>query len=84
MLAISLVIGLVLLAFVLNKCNSTEMLITLIVLLMIFFCALHYFYNNTESDPQQLYTENVRKLKKKQQLNDTFDALLNKNNSSAE
>lgn len=84
MLAISLIVGLILFAFVANRFSSSEIVITFLVLVVLFFCILHLYYNNTTSDPQDLYTEDVKKLKKKQQLNDTFDALLNKNNSSIE
>nr|UYX49727.1 ORF91 [Darna trima granulovirus] len=84
MLAISLIIGLIVFAFLVNKFRSSEIIVTVLVLIVLFFCVLHVYYNNTASDPQDLYTENVKKLKKKQQLNDTFDALLNKNNSSIE
>ncbi|ACZ63577.1 PrGVORF91 [Pieris rapae granulovirus Wuhan] len=84
MLAIYLIVGLVLFAFIVNRCRSSELLITILVLIVLFFCILHLYYNNTDSDPQDLYNKNVKKMKKKQQLNDTFDALLNKNTSSIE
>lgn len=54
------------------------------VLVVLFFCILNYYYSNTESAPQDLYNENVKRMRKKQHLNDAFDALLNKNNSSIE
>ncbi|AMF83843.1 hypothetical protein AYR72_gp091 [Cnaphalocrocis medinalis granulovirus] len=84
MLAISLIIGLVLFAFIVNRFKSSELIVTVLVLIILFFCILHLYYNNTESTPQDVYTNDVKKLKKKQQLNDTFDALLNKNTSSLE
>ncbi|UXX41902.1 hypothetical protein [Psilogramma increta granulovirus] len=84
MYVISLIVGLVLFAFIVHQFKSSEIVITFLVLIVLFLCLLHLYYNNTESGPQDLYNENVKKLKRKQQLNDTFDALLNKNNSSLE
>ncbi|ABC61222.1 unknown [Choristoneura occidentalis granulovirus] len=84
MLIISLIVGLIVFAVIVNQFKSSEMIITVLVLFVLFLCVLHIYYNNTDSDPQNLYNEDVKKLKKKQQLNDTFDALLNKNNSSLE
>lgn len=84
MLIISLIVGLIVFAFIINQFKSSEIVITILVLLVLFLCVLHIYYNNTNSDPQDLYNDNVKKLKKKQQLNETFDALLNKNNSSLE
>nr|ARX71442.1 hypothetical protein EREL_103 [Erinnyis ello granulovirus]ARX71572.1 hypothetical protein EREL_103 [Erinnyis ello granulovirus]ARX71702.1 hypothetical protein EREL_103 [Erinnyis ello granulovirus]ARX71832.1 hypothetical protein EREL_103 [Erinnyis ello granulovirus]ARX71962.1 hypothetical protein EREL_103 [Erinnyis ello granulovirus] len=84
MYVISLIVGLVLFSFIVHQFKSSEIVITFLVLLVLMLCVLHMYYNNTESGPQDLYNENVKRLKKKQQLNDTFDALLNKNNSSLE
>ncbi|QOD40060.1 Maph97 [Matsumuraeses phaseoli granulovirus] len=84
MFTISLVLGLIVFAFIVNRFKSSEFIVTLLVLMVLFFCVLHFYYTNTDSDPQDLYNENVKKLKKKQQMNDAFDALLNKNNSSVE
>ncbi|AAQ21693.1 unknown [Cryptophlebia leucotreta granulovirus] len=82
MLTPTLIIGLIVFAFLVNKFNSSELLVTVMVLFVLFFCILNYYYASTESAPQDLYNENVKKMKKKQHLNDAFDALLNKNNSS--
>lgn len=83
MFAVTAIISLVVLAFLLNSTfNGSEMIITILVLLVLFFCILHIYYVNTDSAPTDLYTENTKKLKRKQNLNDAFDAILNKNNSS--
>ncbi|AKN80749.1 hypothetical protein [Diatraea saccharalis granulovirus] len=81
-MSISLVFGLVVFAFIINRFRSSEAIVTALVLIILFFCILHYYYKNAESDPQDLYNENTKKIKRKQQLNDVFDALLNKNQSS--
>ncbi|AEB00380.1 hypothetical protein [Clostera anachoreta granulovirus] len=81
---VTLIVSLVLFAFIFNKFGGSELLLTILVLLVLFFCVLNVYYNNTESAPHDLYNEDVKKMKKKQQLNDTFDALLNKNTSSSE
>nr|ANY57489.1 hypothetical protein PhopGVgp100 [Phthorimaea operculella granulovirus]QBH65935.1 hypothetical protein PhopGVgp100 [Phthorimaea operculella granulovirus]QBH66065.1 hypothetical protein PhopGVgp100 [Phthorimaea operculella granulovirus]QBH66195.1 hypothetical protein PhopGVgp100 [Phthorimaea operculella granulovirus]QBH66325.1 hypothetical protein PhopGVgp100 [Phthorimaea operculella granulovirus] len=83
MLTISLVVGLVVFAFIINRyTTSSEMIVTMLVLVVLFFCILNYYYSNTDSAPQDLYNDNIRKMKKKQHLNEAFDTLLNKNNSS--
>ncbi|AAS82639.1 ORF99 [Agrotis segetum granulovirus] len=79
------VIALVVLAFLLNTAfRGSELIITILVLLVLFFCVLHIHYVNNESGPDTLFNEQTKKLKKKQQINDAFDAILNKNNSSLE
>ncbi|APO13976.1 ORF94 [Plodia interpunctella granulovirus] len=82
MMTISLIVGLIVLAFILNRFGGSEVIVTILVLMVLFFCILHYYY--TDSSPENLYNENTKKIKKKQQLTDAFDALLNKNNSSIE
>jgi hypothetical protein len=85
MIAITAVVALVVLAFLLNSSfNGSELIITILVLFVLFFCILHVYYVNTDSSPADLYNENTKKLKRKQNLNDAFDAILNKNNSSLE
>ncbi|ABQ52042.1 hypothetical protein SlGVgp099 [Spodoptera litura granulovirus] len=76
-------ISFIVLAFLLNKTFSgSEIIITMLILFVLFFCILNVYYVNTESAPQDLYNESTKKMKKKKNLNDTFDAILNKNNSS--
>ncbi|AAK70767.1 ORF107 similar to AcMNPV ORF76 [Cydia pomonella granulovirus] len=84
MLTATLIIGLIVFAFIVNRFRSSELIVTIMVLVVLFFCILNYYYSNTESAPQDLYNENVKRMRKKQHLNDAFDALLNKNNSSIE
>lgn len=85
MLVLNAIIGLVLLAFLLNQnYTSSEVIVTVLVLVVLFFCVLHTYYGNVESAPQDLYNEETKKLKKKQHLNEAFDAILNKNTSSSE
>lgn len=85
MLVLTLIVGLVILAFALHKSfYGSEIIITILVMLVVFFCILNLYYTNTDSDPHDLYNENTKKIKKKQQLNDAFDAILNKNTSSME
>lgn len=84
MYQISLLIGLIFFAFIVNRLGGSEIVVTVLVLAIVFLCALHIYYNNTTSDAKDLYNEDTKKIKKKQQLNDTLDALLNKNTSSAE
>lgn len=83
MIAITAVISLVILAFLLNSSfNGSELIITVLVLIVLFFCILNVYYVNTDSNAKDLYNEETKKMKRKQNLNDAFDAILNKNNSS--
>lgn len=83
MIAITAIISLVFLAFLLNSSfNGSELLITILVLIVLFFCILNVYYTNTESNAKDLYNEETKKMKRKQNLSDAFDAILNKNNSS--
>lgn len=75
----------VVLAFLLNKALvGSEILISILIVFVLFFCILHVYYVNNESGAHDLYTEDTRKMKKRQQLSDAFDAILNKNNSSTD
>ncbi|AIS92101.1 hypothetical protein [Erinnyis ello granulovirus] len=64
MYVISLIVGLVLFSFIVHQFKSSEIVITFLVLLVLMLCVLHMYYNNTESGPQDLYNENVKRLKK--------------------
>ncbi|AJK91767.1 ORF106 [Spodoptera frugiperda granulovirus] len=79
------IVAFVVLAFLLNKTLSgSEIIITMLILFVLFFCILNVYYVNTDSAPKDLYNEDTKKAKKKKHLNDVFDAILNKNNSSLE
>lgn len=72
-------------AFLLNKTLSgSGLLITFLVVFVLFFCILNSYYVQADSAPQDLYNEETKRMLKKRQLNDAFDAILNKNQSSLE
>ncbi|AQQ80382.1 ORF115 [Betabaculovirus altermyunipunctae] len=85
MIVIIGIVAFIVLAFLLNKTlYGSEIIVTMLVLFVLFFCILNVYYVNTDSAPHDLYTEDTKKAKKKKHLNDVFDAILNKNNSSLE
>lgn len=79
------IVAFIVLAFLLNKTlYGSEIIVTMLILFVLFFCILNVYYVNTDSAPHDLYNEDTKKAKKKKHLNDVFDAILNKNNSSLE
>ena len=79
------IVAFVVLAFLLNKSfYGSEIIVTMLILFVLFFCILNVYYVNNDSAPKDLYNEETKKAKKKKHLNDVFDAILNKNNSSLE
>ncbi|AAG27389.1 PxORF91 peptide [Plutella xylostella granulovirus] len=76
-------IAFIIIALLMNKtAMGSELIITCLILFVLFFCILNVYYVNNEST--DLYTADTKKIKKRQQLSDAFDAILNKNNSSIE
>ncbi|ACH69479.1 hypothetical protein D1Q00_gp119 [Trichoplusia ni granulovirus LBIV-12] len=79
------IVAFVVLTFLLNKTfYASEIIVTMLILFVLFFCILNVYYVNTDSAPHDLYNEETKKAKKKKHFNDMFDAILNKNNSSLE
>lgn len=79
------IVAFLILAFLLNKTfYGSEIIVTMLILFVLFFCILNVYYVNTDSAPKDLYNEETKKAKKKKHLNEVFDAILNKNNSSLE